>query len=77
MYKSFIRPHLDYGDVVYDQPSNDVFSNELETAQYSFSKYGSNKRYISQKVVSRIRFRISAAKKMDETSLPILQNCFN
>ena len=33
IYKSFIRPHLDYGDVVYDQPSNDVFSNKLETVQ--------------------------------------------
>ena len=35
IYKSFIRPHLDYGDVVYDQPSNDAFSNKLETVQYS------------------------------------------
>ena len=33
IYKSFIRPHLDYGDVVYDQPSNDAFSNKLETVQ--------------------------------------------
>ena len=22
IYKSFIRPHLDYGDVIYDQPNN-------------------------------------------------------
>ena len=34
-YKSFTRPHLDYGDVVYDQPSNDAFSNKLETVQYN------------------------------------------
>ena len=33
--KSFIRPHLDYVDVVYDQPSNDAFSNKLETVQYN------------------------------------------
>ena len=33
--KSFIRPHLDYGDVVYDQPSNDAFSNKLETFQHN------------------------------------------
>ena len=33
IYESFIRPHLDYGNVVYDQPSNDAFSNKLETAQ--------------------------------------------
>ena len=33
--QAFIRPHLDYGDVVYDQPSNDAFSNKLETVQYN------------------------------------------
>ena len=26
---------MDYGDVVWDQPSNDVFSNKLETVQYN------------------------------------------
>ena len=35
IYKSFITQHLDYGDVVYDQPSNDAFSNQLETVQYN------------------------------------------
>ena len=35
IYKSFIRPHLDYGDVIYDQPSNNVFSNKIETIQYN------------------------------------------
>ena len=34
-YKSFIRPNLDYGDVGYDQPSNDAFSNKLQTVQYN------------------------------------------
>ena len=35
IYKLFIRPHLDYGDVAYDHPSNDAFSNKLETVQYN------------------------------------------
>ena len=35
IYKSFIRPHLDYGGAVFDQPSNDAFSNKLETVQYN------------------------------------------
>ena len=26
---------MDYGDVVYDQPSNDAFSNKLEAVQYN------------------------------------------
>ena len=33
--KSFIRPYLDYSDVVYDQSSNDAFSDKLETVQYN------------------------------------------
>ena len=35
IYKSFIRPYLDYGDIVYDQTSNDVFSDKLESVQYN------------------------------------------
>ena len=31
--KSFIRPNLDFGGIVYDQPSTDTFSNKLETVQ--------------------------------------------
>ena len=30
IYKSFIRPHLDYGDIVYDQPNNENFCNTIE-----------------------------------------------
>ena len=35
IYKSFIRPHLDYGDVVYDRDSNESFHQNLESLQYS------------------------------------------
>ena len=34
IYKSFIRPHLDYGDIIYHQPNNQAFSTKLEAAQY-------------------------------------------
>ena len=34
MYKAFIRPHLDYGDIVYDKPNNETFTNKIEEAQY-------------------------------------------
>ena len=34
-YKSFIRPHLDYGDIIYDQPNNQALSNKLEAVQYN------------------------------------------
>ena len=35
IYKSFIRPHLDYADVIFDKPSNATFSNRIESAQYN------------------------------------------
>ena len=34
IYKSFIRPHLDYGDILYDNPNNENFQSKLEKAQY-------------------------------------------
>ena len=35
VYKSFIRPHLDYGDVIYDCAFNESFQNKLESVQYN------------------------------------------
>ena len=34
IYKSFVRPHLNYGDIVYDKRNNENFQNELEKVQY-------------------------------------------
>ena len=35
IYKSFVRPHLDYGDVIYDQPNNSRLSDKIGSAQYN------------------------------------------
>ena len=34
-YKSFLRSHRDYGDVIYDRTFNDSFQNMLESFQYN------------------------------------------
>ena len=34
IYKSFIRPHLDYGDILYDNPRSENFQSKLEIVQY-------------------------------------------
>ena len=34
IYKSFIRPHLEYGDILYDKPDNENFQNKIEKVQY-------------------------------------------
>ena len=34
IYKAFLRPLIDYGDIIYDQPQHDSFSEKLESIQY-------------------------------------------
>ena len=35
IYKSFVRPHLDYGDIIYDKPNNETFTQKIERIQYN------------------------------------------
>ena len=35
IYKSFIRPNLNYGDIIYDQAYNASFHQKLELLQYN------------------------------------------
>ena len=35
IYKLSVRPHLDYGDEIYDQCNNSCFSDKIETVQYN------------------------------------------
>ena len=34
IYKSFVRPHLDYGDILCDKPGNLNFESRIEKVQY-------------------------------------------
>ena len=35
IFKSFVRPHLDYGDVINDQSYNNTFHQKMESIQYN------------------------------------------
>ena len=35
IYKTFKRPHLDYGDIIYDRAYNESFHQKLESTQYN------------------------------------------
>ena len=35
IFKSFIRPHLDYGDIIYDRAYNTSFHQNIESIQYN------------------------------------------
>ena len=34
IYKGFVRPHLDYGNIIYDQTFYGTFHQKLELIQY-------------------------------------------
>ena len=35
IFKSFVRPHLDFGDIIYDRAYNTSFHQNIESIQYS------------------------------------------
>ena len=35
IYKSFVRPHLDCGDMIYDQPNKKSLNQKIEKNQYN------------------------------------------
>ena len=37
IYKSYVRPRLDYGDIIYHQSNNGSMNSKLESAQYNAS----------------------------------------
>ena len=37
IYKSFVRPLLDYADIIYDKPVNESFKRKLQAVQYNAS----------------------------------------
>ena len=34
IYKSFVRPHLDYGDIIFGQPNNEILNQEIKRIRY-------------------------------------------
>ena len=37
IYKSFLKPHLDYADLIYDQPNNESFCKQVESVECNAS----------------------------------------
>ena len=81
IYKSFVRPQLDYGDLIYDQPNNESFYQQIESVQYvSFTITGAIKRTSRLKLYNEIRLeslkfrqwfkKICTFYKIKSTGLP-------
>ena len=39
IFKSFIKPHLDYGDIIYDRAYNTSFHQNIESIQYNAAQF--------------------------------------
>ena len=52
-----MRPHLDYGDIIYDQPNNECFIQKIERIQYAaLAITGSIKGTSQNKLYSKLGF---------------------
>ena len=60
IYKSFVRPNLDYGDIILDKPNNESFKSRIESIQYKSmcSNNWSHSRNILGENLQGVRFRI-------------------
>ena len=65
--RSFVRPDLDYGDVIYYQAENESVSSKIERVQYnaSLAITGAIKRNLPKKAIPGIRFGITQDQKED------------
>ena len=63
IFKSFLRPHLDYGDVIYDRAYNTSFHQNIESIQYNaaLAITGAVRR-TSREELSRVRLWTSLTK---------------
>ena len=71
IYKSFVREHLDYSDVI-DQAYNETFHKKLESIQYNacLALFGFI-RGLSKKTLPRIRLGISPTSRLVQETLLI------
>ena len=58
IYKSFVGPHLDYSDIICDQPNNESFTQKIEKIQYNaaLAITGSIKGTYKSKLYSKLGF---------------------
>ena len=79
IYKAFVIPYLDYGDILYDQAYNMSFHHKLESIQYNaclaitgaIRGISKEKRY---QELPRTRFRITSVTTLVQKTRNVLQN---
>ena len=58
IYKSFVRPNLDYADIIYDKPLNESFKIKIEMVQYKTVITGATNGTSRHRLYQELGFRI-------------------
>ena len=58
IYKSFVRPNLDYADIIYDKPFNESFKIKIEMVQYKTAITGATNGTSRHRLYQELGFRI-------------------
>ena len=73
IYKAFIRPHLDYGDVLYHQAFNNSFHANMESIQYNtFLGITGAIRGTSRENLAKIRPRVPQISSLVQETFSLL-----
>ena len=74
MYKAFVRPHLNYGDIIYDEAYNETFHQKLESIQYSacLALSGAIRRSSREKLYLELGLEIPPISTLVQETLLIL-----
>ena len=76
IYKLFARPHLDYGDIIYDQTFNESFHQRIESIKHNAAVAitGVIRGTSSEKLYQELGLESLKIQKMAQETLLILQN---
>ena len=74
IYKAFVRPHLDYGDVLYDQAFNNSFHARMESIEYNAFLVitGAIRGTSKEEIYQKIRPRVPSTSSLVQKTLPLL-----
>ena len=79
IYKSFVRPHLDYGDIVYNQPNNASLSDKIESVKYhpALAITGATKGSSEEKLYHELRFESLKDRRWLKAPVLFMKDCLN
>ena len=73
IYKSFVRPHLDCDDIIYDQPNQESLNQKLERIQYNaaLAITGASKGTYQSRLVHEQKIGLNWVKQLQDVLIQL------